>query len=621
MKIDSNDLKKLKIKTFFETRETVDYAFFAVILFYLFLQFGLVSSFNSMPSPLYGGDYYFQLGNVNHIYYGGNWFGSSNVLDSEPGYLPLYSILAAGFSKISGLEPMYGMFYFSLALLLLSLIFTYLLLAKLFSDKKTAILGGFLYFMVSSALIVKYSKFSGLVMMPIYFYFLVLTFEDYKIKNALILGLILGLIGISHTIAFLGALGMLVLFALYFGLFKEFSFREMKIKIVKGEFKKVFMVFVIVFIIGFVMSLFYLYRPLFVHGLEQSLHYIEWNGLDFSNAGVKWDFLKTQIKNVFFNFGSIYASILSLLAIFGLILFSLSKKNNYQSKALKVLLIGFFIATFHYFITMLFGTNFYPERMTDFMWYFFALFLICYSLKYMFQKIPSKHGVYVLILLLIIVGIYQYSGFMEYKFTNRWLEAGRGNIDSKYLAMNEFIINNTDINDVFLSSNELGFALNSLTGRKLLTTRRAQNSPFLDMDERVRAGAAILYGNNDSLRRQMLEKYNIKYLYWDSGWLQTEYQFNEKGIVGKFDPLLLFDSYENENFLNENGIKYFKDKAYVDPAMQGKEYKEFDLLFILPNMRQEHPWNDNLDKYLKDFFIIRNDETDEIIARVYEVNI
>ena len=572
----------------------------------------------------YGGDYYFQLGNVNHIYYGGGLFSSSNVLDSEPGYLPLYSILAAGFSRISGLEPMYGMFYFSLVLLLLSLIFTYLLLTKLFSDKKTAIIGVFLYFMVSSALIVKYSKFSGLVMMPIYFYFLVLTFEDYKIKNALITGLIFGLLGLSHTIAFLGALGMLILFALYFGLFKEFSFKEMKIKIVKSDFKKVLLVLVIVFIIGFIIALFYLYRPLFVHKLSQSQHYLEWNGLDFSSSSVKWDFLKTQIKNVFFNFSSMYASILSLLAIFGLILFVLSKKNNYTLKALKILLIGFFIATFHYFITVLFGTNFYPERMVDFMWYFFSLFLICYALKYLFQKVPSKYGVYVLIVLVVVIGIYQYSSFKEYKYTNQWLEVGRGGIDAKYLGLKGFVINNTDVNDVFLTSNELGFALNGLTGRKLLTSRRAQNSPFLDMDDRVRASAAILYGNNDSLRKKMINKYNVKYLYWDAGWLQTEYQFsvdkdNKASIIGKFDPLLLFDSYENEKFLNENGIKYFKDNAYVDPAMQGKEYKKFDLLFILPNLNVEHPWSDELDKYLKDFFVIRNDETDEIIARVYEV--
>ncbi len=604
-------------KRFLKKIEIVDYVFVIVILFYLFLQFGLVSSFNSMPSPIYGGDYYFQLGHVNHIYYGGSLFGSSNVLDSEPGYLPLYSILAAGFSKVFGFEPMYGMFYFSLVLLFLSLIFIYLLLNKLFSDKKTAILGLFLYFMVSSGLIVKYSKFSGLVMMPIYFYYLILTFEDYKIKNALITGLVLGLIGLSHTIAFLSALGMLFLFALYFGVLKDISLREMKIKIVKSDFKKVLFVFVVIFIIGFIISLIYLFRPLFVHGLEQTPYYLEWNGLDFSSSSVKFDFLKTQIKNVLFNFSGVYSSILSLLAIFGLILFVFSKKKSYTNKVLFVLLVGFFIATFHYFITMIFGTNFYPERMGDFMWYFFALFLICYSIKYMFQKIPSRYGVYVFIVFVVVVGIYQYSTFKEYKYTNQWIEVGRNELLDQHKNLKEFIFENTDVNDVFLTSNELGFALNALTGRKLLVSRRAQNSPFLDMDERVKAAALILYGNNSILRKQMIEKYNIKYLYWDVGWLQTEYQFSDKGIVGKFDPLLLFDSFENEQFLKENGITSLKDNAYVDPSMQGKGYKEFDLLYIIPNFNPEQPWSDDFNKALKEVWSYS--ENGQIVGRVYEV--
>ena len=601
----------------FKKIELVDYVFVVVILFYLLLQLGLVSSFNSMPSPLYGGDYYFQLGHVNHIYYGGDLFGSSNVLDSEPGYLPLYPILAAGFSKVFGFEPMFGMFYFSLVLLLLSLVFTYLLLNKLFSDKKTAILGMFLYFLVSSGLIVKYSKFSGLVMMPIYFYFLISTFEDYKTKNALITGLILGLVGLSHTIAFLSALGMLILFSLYFSLLKDISLKEMKIKIVKSDLKKVLIVFTIVFIIGFIISLLYLYRPLFVHGLEQTPHYLEWNGLDFSSSSVKLDFLKTQIKNVLFNFSSVYSSILSLLAIFGLILVSFSKKNSYSNKVLGLTLFGFFIATFHYFITMLFGTNFYPERMGDFMWYFFAFFLICYSIKFMFQKIPSRYGVYVLIIFVVILGVFQYNSFKEYKFTNQWINVGRGDILEHHKNLKEFVLSDTDVNDVFLTSNELGFAINSLTGRKLLISRRAQNSPFLDMDERVKAASLILYGNNSESRKQMIEKYDVKYLYWDPSWLQTDYQFSEEGIVGKFDPLLLFDTFENEQFLKDNMITYFKDNAYVDPAMQGKEYKKFDLLYIISNLNPEQPWSNDLNPYLKEVWSYT--ENGNVVGRIYEV--
>ena len=168
--------------------------------------------------------------------------------------------------------------------------------------------------------------------------------------------------------------------------------------------------------------------------------------------------------------------------------------------------------------------------------------------------------------------------------------------------MQDFIIQNTNVNDVFLSSNELSFALNGLTGRKLLVSRRAQNDPFMDMEERVRAAAVILYSNNEESRQEYIEKFNVKYLYWNIQWVSTEYKLNEKGeIANRFDPLILFDTPENIEFLDSNNINYFKQHTWMDPSLQGNEYKQFDLLFILPKRYDIFElWDESLDPHLEE---------------------
>ena len=153
----------------------------------------------------------------------------------------------------------------------------------------------------------------------------------------------------------------------------------------------------------------------------------------------------------------------------------------------------------------------------------------------------------------------------------------------------------------------------------MLVSRRAQNDPFLDMDERVKAAAIILYSNNEELRQYYIEEYKVKYLFWSADWITTEYRLNEQGqIIDRFDPLLIFDTLENREFLDSNEIPYFEQFTWVDPSLQGEEYKKFNLLFILPKRNNlETLWDESLDEHLEEIWNYEKDG--QVISKIYLV--
>jgi len=165
-----------------------------------------------------------------------------------------------------------------------------------------------------------------------------------------------------------------------------------------------------------------------------------------------------------------------------------------------------------------------------------------------------------------------------------------------------WIKNNTGVYDVFLSNNELSFALTALTGRKIVIFRRNHVPTFfLDFDTREIDAATILYSNNASLVRKLLKKYNISYLYWNYYWINSEFHLDENGrIVNIFDPLMVFDTQENRKLLEERKLRYVEIETWPDPAMRGKEYKKARMLLIIPNYRNfTHPWSETLDQFLE----------------------
>ncbi len=576
--------------------------FFLIVVLLMFLVnlHYLVSEFEQLPSPIYGGDYYHQLGQVQHILDGGKWFSGYNILENLPGYLPLFPLYVALIAKITGLQAITALMYSSFLSTVLSILLMYKLFKRIFNDEMTPIILILLYIPINRMLVLKYGVFTQLVLMPLFYIYLYDFFSGKE--NKYIFGIIYGLLGIAHPVSFIVASGLIVVFTLYF---KKLDWQSIKPVLV-------------VLLIGLVIAQLYWFKPIFVYHLKSANNYLDWNNEDFSNVSIQLNYVKNVITGYFFNYSFSLKNFSSVIAAFftliGFALLILAKKNNYHVAFLYLFNLSSFLILFHYFLTRpLLGIDFYPVRINDMLFFYNAAFLSGFSISYIMNKINFKkvHIYSALIVLLLLVSFYNFS---KEKENNEWYKTARTKLPDKFLELQNFVLKNTNINDVFISSNELSFVLNALTGRKILNTRRAQNSPYLDMDERVLASAIILYGNNSEARKNLLEQFEIKYLSWSEEWIPTEYSY-ENGAIKPFDPLLLFDTDSNRNTLKKYNITYEAQNTWVDPSFRGEDFKTFDLLLIIPNYKsQEQPWNDDLNTRLEEVFNYENK------TKVYKIN-
>lgn len=172
-----------------------DYTLVGVIVIYLAYQVFLLSTLKQLPSPVYGGDYYFQSGAVQHAISGGGVFKSTNVLGSEPGYLPLYTLGASLFG-ILGLSAFVAMMYFSIFILIASVIVFYLFANKLFKNKSTALLSVLLYLPLFVFPVWKYRQFTSVLVLPAFLWACFHYYEKKNVKSVVPMAIMLGLLGI-----------------------------------------------------------------------------------------------------------------------------------------------------------------------------------------------------------------------------------------------------------------------------------------------------------------------------------------------------------------------------------------------------------------------------------------
>jgi len=366
--------------------------------------------------------------------------------------------------------------------------------------------------------------------------------------------------------------------------------------------------------------------PIFVYQGETSLHYNEWNNVDWSNSGIQFEFVKDVVKGGLFNFVSVFSAFISLFTLLGLAgLFLRRKSKEFGAESyIKFLLVSGLVITFHYLVTVnLFGIHFIPNRMSSMLLLPVWSLLFVYGVKFGFRfskkfKLTKTQCISLIILALLSFQVSAYSS----KSDGQWYNVGQTGLPEHIVSSSDYLISNGDINDVILTTKELGFSINALSGRKLISVRRAQNDPFIDMDSRELDQAILLYGNNDVVRKSLLEKYSIDYVYWDSFWIQSEYTIDNAGrVISSFDPLFVFDSEENREILTKNGVKYILLNTWVDPSLRGDNYQTFDLLLISPENYQsfENPWNFGLDKYLTEVF--RSEREGQVLSKIYKVNL
>ncbi len=526
--------------------------------------------------------------------------------------MPFFGIIEAKIANLLGINnTIEAMIILSNVMIVLAVIILYLLFKLITRKSYLAILGTFLI-LFNFRPILKYTYFARLAMNPLFILALFLFYKKPNLKRAIFLGIIAGLNTITHSVLFPAtyfAIGLLFLFLLFD---KKFSFKTDKTSFIHNL-KKLIPLFLIIAVFSVPISMLHWGEPIFKHGMQTSPHYLEWNGPgDMSNLGLQIKTVTSIIKSQFFTFTIPIKILTSILSIFGIIFLFLLKKKSDNIKFILFLLLTLTLITFSYFLTVpLFKTHFVPNYMFS---VFGSAIMTCFLLM-SFQGIiqtvnqismPTKIKKFLPIIVIAIIAmlaIGQISAVKDYTKDYKWHKVAKQPLSLTFLSLQNFILENTDVNDVFLTTKEVGFMLNALTGRKLLVGRRAQNDAFENMDEREMTAAIIFYGNNTEVKKKLINKYSIKYLYWDHYWIQSEYHIDGKGqITGWFDPLIAFDDSGYREILKQNDVKFEVKNTYVDPSLKSKYHPKFDLIFISPENYHNftHPWHPNLDKYLEE---------------------
>ncbi len=595
-----------------------DVALIVVILLYFSWQSDLISGFKQLPSPLYGGDYYYQMGAVNNVKYGGSALGGSNLNEGGPGYFVLYAYIVGNLARMFGLDAMSAMFYFSEVVLVLSLLISYLFVYCLFRRKEVALIGALLYVQITRFPVIKYTDFAQILVFPVFLYALLYFFRERTIRSAALLGAAFGIFSLSHGVALLvaGSAGMMVFAYLFFiqHLKKGEHGMMLDYASIRKDLYRNATLAAVVFGVGLSIAMLYWYGPVFKNHLkvENTLHMS--SGTDFWNPAVQANFVGGTLRGLFFS------DWVSALRLLGIALFLLVKKYTDGMKFAVLMFGTFLLLLYHFLLTIpLLNTHFLPNHML----FFGALpFLLpaLFSLCVLADMGRIKRYSAFMFLLLTAYIVYSQSSAWDAKIKeDRWVQVGFAEQQPNMQSLRDWVASNTGVNDVFLSSNELSFALNALTGRKVVTTRKAQNYPFIDIDARAADAAVILYGNNTRLRVDLLKKYKVTYLYWDYYWIQSEYSFDNNGrMVGTFDPLMVFEKPYYHAYFNGSNVSYFKMYTWPDPAGRDESVRKYDLLFVVPNQwNWQHPWSNQLDPYLREVWNYTQDG--QVISRVYEI--
>jgi len=563
-----------------------------------FIQYSGISDFKSLPSPLYGGDYYYQMGEIWHIRDGGNPLDSSSALGGVPGYLPVYGYLCAKFCDLLNLDTMKGMLYFSVVLFVVASVIWFCLFRVLFKDEWIALIGVVLANGINVYPILKYTNFTHQVMIPLFILFLYLSFKERKIVYYALLGLIYGLLTLSHMVAFVGATLIIATFVVY----EIYKNKDRILDYLKENIKN----WVVFGIVAFPTLMLYWYKPMFVYHLHRPYDRVHMDIMDFGRMDVQIKFLFNTIKSYLFNFSSIGGAITTLLLWIGIYGYFKMEENDLK-EFLKVFTLGSIVATFCYFITEpLFHINFIPNYMSYFYLWATAILFATFGLNYLktnlhlSETLNKKIAVFGIIFVILFAN--SAYAFINYIENDRWANVGKEPMPEMYISLQHYLLTHTNVDDVILSTKELSFVINAISGRKVMVDRWAQqNDPYVNLPQRDMDAAVILYGNDTKKKLELIKKYHIKYLYWDYNWINTEFQIDKYGrIVGIFDPLMTYDTEKNREYLNKYDVKYIPMYFWIDPSCRSKDIRKFHLLIISPQNYYNftNPWKPDLNKYL-----------------------
>ncbi|MEM4396177.1 MAG: hypothetical protein QXR30_00750 [Candidatus Woesearchaeota archaeon] len=615
-------LEKRKIKFYIEDLLLVFYAL-ASFIFALNLQFNM----KSLPSPLYGGDYYRVAGSIEHISNGGNPFDSDLVTNSIPGFLPFYGLVAS-FFKIFTKDTFKAMYLTSSIITLLSIIIYYFLFLKLSKNRKIALF--LTASLIPPGLHLAYRTWAEWVLGPLSLILLIHFLETERRKYFYLSAVVVGLISWVHSLRFLTfwVLNLVLIFN-----HKKFNQKNII------DLKNILLYVTLITLIAIPIY----YKHIFVYKFQIKENFDKLDFIDLSPIENRvWYFFEVM-KYIFLRYQNFVLAILSVLSILGLV--SIVKKIidqetlSINEKMMITILITSFVFGFSYFITEpLLKKSLDPDRVLVPLLYGLIPGILCtFGIKLInslthekiFQKIINRRIdkkiiysiFYVLIFLIMIFQIKNAEALIKSDF---FFKNSTYDIPEHYVSLQKWIKENTHVNEVFLSTKELIFVINALTGRKGFIFRYMHiANPFESFFDREIDAAIILYGNDTNKKIELLKKYNVSYLYWDYYWIPSEYQFYENQQPHPFDPIKVVESKKYEEILKNYNISYFKLKSWFDPGTANIRVRRFNLIFVsYENYRSfEKPWKEDLDQFLEEVWNYTDPVKNLTIARLYKIKL
>jgi len=573
--------------------------FIIILLMFTIIIVNVLSGLNSLPGPMYGGDVYYHLGHINHIYNGGSIFKNSSYLEGFEYYPWLTHFFVALFAWIAGLSAFKATIYFQAVSFFLSGVVAYFLVQKTFKNKYIAVLGG-LFWACMGLPASTPSSFAGRVMIP--FSFLMLFFFR-STKQKIVAAIVLGLCGVQHVVTFLGGnIFLLIKYIYSFILSIYVKIKESKhneenkdnISSTRSILKSSILSILgyckeygFILMIAVPVAMLYWWAPFFIYHGKTLNPWQEYTGAGL--LGVNFSFILSMFKTVFFNFDSILSIIFSLLAIIGLYFCIRNIKNNKMALSIIIFITGF-IGGIHPLITKpLLGMSFGYYRFPIILDVSKFLFIITF-VYVLYKAMKNKYYQYLILGIFLILIIFQFSATINYFHSNQWTQMGfeESEYSSALFNMADYVNENIDVNTVFISQHgETAFSMNALTGTKQVFFRRTHASAFQDYNQRAADAAVILYGNNSKTQEDLIKKYNLEYFYDDLYSAQQQQSclgywdmFNTSEGYADYSYSCIRTSTNYKEYLEENGLTVQIVNARMD--VSDNNAPTFDLVIIKP---------------------------------------
>ena len=553
-----------------------------VCLALLFNDYSTISKYQQIPSPLYGGDYYKGLGDIIHILDGGSILENAQMKGEVPLAPWLYFLLVAIFSKLTGMAAMAAMLNFTLLVDVAVFILFYYLIREITKNAFAPSLAVLLVFSFGFTPVMKYSFFSSVISFPIFILSLYYFLKQPSLKTAAIAGTALGLAGLSNSQAFFVAFITFGIAAAVYLLPKLIDLKERKPTLMPESIAAL-KPYVLIFAIGFLLSLLFWYRPIFEYRGSTPNDIQNITVPDVKNPAYLWGSVTDLFSFALLPFKSGFTWIFSFLSLAG-IYYAYKTRSELASVFIIILLAAWFISIIHPLITLpLLNKHFVNFMMSDQLYPTLIPLLVSFGIVFANESLKQSNTIKAMAFAaLLLIAYMNYADYWKARGDTVWEKAGKEPLATPYADLASWIRGSTAPDDVFLTSNEDGFMMNSLTGRKVVSYRRAHASPYVNMHERMADAAVMAYGTNDALRAELLKKYNVKYLLWTNRWVLNEFQFDAQGqLQGFFDPMTVPANASNAAYWGSNGVRYLEANMPMDPAPR-TGVPTYDQLIALP---------------------------------------